>query len=675
MSPRGPIRSERERSSGLVRWSAWGCGLAFFLLGAFPLYNVDAYGHLAQGRQIAELGAVPRVDPFSFWRATPQPWANYEWAYDLATWLLYDRLGPNALIVVKCLLLGLLGFLLVQLAHRLAERRPAAAPLALAVLLFLAPLARLRFTVRPQLVGLLFPAVLLLGIFELFRADASRARKAWVIVGLGVLQVAWVNLHGSHLLGFVITILFLAFSIRTPAAKPTLVLLVAQCVATACNPFGFGIVSDAVAHVFVPEYRAVVTEWAPWSPEQPIYLLLGPVVAAVLLLVTMRPVTKSGRFGLAYAVLCVVFTLMAFRSLRFIAHPLLYCAPLIAAGLSAFARVTITSRRAAVLVAASFVWAALLSPRLEPFVPFGFGEPRLGHAWASAEVLEKHVEKPRILAPIQDSWPLMFGVPSGQFLVDGRVPFYGPIFIRQIANSFSDPEAFQKVVDGFQVNAVVVDHTRRGQVPAIEHLDTAAHWELAQVENRQSLFVRKGSSSTLEPLRVIGPGFAPGRLLDPTVSEVEIEKELRRIGDRTSSRAIEAWVRGLASLRPLARDRGRAGFRQFRDEEERARARHAYEKLGDAAEVYPGFTSIELYRALAASAACDREQALNALARAAYAGETRETALASIELIVRGGDDGKRQEALAHIARLRDRAARPDPWLIAIAEDAEERCP
>jgi len=97
------------------RWSAWICAAAFFLLGAFPLYNIDAYGHLAQGRQIEALGRVPTLDPFSFWKSTPQPWSNYEWAYDLFTWLIYDRYGPNALIVIKCVLLAALGYLLVVL--------------------------------------------------------------------------------------------------------------------------------------------------------------------------------------------------------------------------------------------------------------------------------------------------------------------------------------------------------------------------------------------------------------------------------------------------------------------------------------------------------------------------------------------------------------------------------
>lgn len=661
-------------SRGVVSWSAWGCALAFFLVGAFPLYNIDAYGHLAQGRQIVELGYVPQVDLFSFWQPSPQPWSNYEWAYDLLTWLVYDGLGANALIGLKCLVLAALAYTLVTLAYRLSEETVLAAPLAVVVLLLFAPMARLRFTVRPQVVGLLLPAVLLVGIHAIFSSSTSATRKSWIIAGLALMQVAWVNMHGSHLLGLLITALFLVFSFRTPSSKSMLALLVVQLAATACNPFGLAIVTDAVAHVFVPAYRNLVIEWGPWSPDHPLYLLLGPVIATLLVLLTMRPVIRSGHFGMAYGVFCVVLSVMAFRSIRFVAHQLLLSAPLIAAGIAQSRWVPQLRRGIVVLLGAALAWAAFLSPRLEPFVPFGFGEPRLGHAWAAADILDD-VASPRILAPIQDSWPLMFAVPDGLFLVDGRVPFYGAEFIREVTNSFSDPIAFQDILARYDVNAVVVDHTRSGQAPAVEYLRRSPRWLLGQVQDRQSLFLRKDVSGSPEPLQVVGPGYHPGLLLEASTTDTEIDRELRRVGHHQNSRAIEGWIEGLRLLRPLARDGARAGIRRYRTDDERQAAREAYVALTRAAEVYPGFTSIELYRGMAALAACDLDEARDALARAAYAGETRATALASFEFVLRGGDEDQRAEAIQQLDAL---LARPrggsDSWLVAIREEAA-RCP
>ena len=114
----------------------------------------------------------------------------------------------------------------------------------------------------------------------------------------------------------------------------------------------------------------------------------------------------------------------------------------------------------------------------------------------------------------------------------------------------------------------------------------------------------------------------------------------------------------------------------YRTDDEREAARRAHRSLSEAAAVYPGFTSIELYSAMAAMAACDERQAREALGRATYSGESRDTSLVAIELALRTGDDSQRAAARAHVQRL---AANPqsagDPWVAAIADDLEARCP
>ncbi len=656
-------------------WSGGICAAAFFVMGAFPLYNIDAYGHLAQGRQIAELGYVPDVDLFSFWKPEPQPWSNYEWGYDLITWLIYDHLGPNALIVGKSLLLALAGYVLVLLGTRLAQGHPLAAPLTAAIAIFFAPLARVRFTVRPQIVGLVFPTLLLLGIHGLFSLRASKATRVWIVAGLGAMQVLWVNLHGSHLLGLLIGLLFLGFSIRTAAFGSMAALVALQLGATACSPFGLDIVTDAVAHLWRPEYRDVVIEWGPWSPEHPLYLLLGPAAVAVLVLVALRPVSRASRFGLAYGVLCVVLSLMAFRSLRFVAHPLLLCAPFVGAGLAVLWPERLWRPLVPVILAGCCVWAVVAAPRLEPFVPIGFGEPRLGHAFQVADVINEHVVDPRILAPIQDSWPLMFAVPRGRFLVDGRVPFYGPELIRKVTDSFSEPDAFERLLRDYEVNAVVVDHLRRGQAPAVDYLWKSQGWELGQVQDRHSLFVRAEAAPSMTPLELVAPGYRVGRLLDAEASEAQIERELAHVGEHTNAKAIRGWIRGLVLLRPLARDGAHTGIRMAEGRLEQEAAEAAHRALSDAAEIYPGFTSIELYRAMAAMAACDADSARQALGRAQYAGDTRETSLVALELALRSGSEPQRAAADVHLDRLLAQPeTRGDPWVAAIAADRHRRC-
>jgi hypothetical protein len=660
----------------LSSWSAWAAGGAFFLAGLFPLFNADAYGHLAQGRQIVALGRVPKVDLFSFWKSEPQRWSNYEWGYDWLSWLAYDHLGANALILAKCAALGVLGYLLVALAFRLSRGVPSSGPIALTALLLALPVARFRFTVRPQIVGLVFPAILLTGIGVLYSESASSRRKAWTLAGLAVLHLLWVNMHGSHLLGVVIAALFAAFAVRTPALRWMVGLVALQLAATACTPFGLGIASDAISHVLRPEYRELVVEWSAWSPKDPIRLLAAPVVTALFVLVAMRPVVRGSRFGLAYGALCVVLSIMAFRSMRFVAHQLLFCAPFIAAGLSQLPALGSLRRGWVALAGAAALFSLLWTTQLVPALGFGFGEPKREYPWASADVIDRAVHDPRIVASLQDSWVLMFAAPSAKLLIDGRVPFYGPDMIRDVGRSFADPARFAEQLEGYGVNTVVIDHTRADHIPATEYLDTASHWNLVFVEDGHSLFVRTDALKGIAPFRVIGPGYRTGRLLDVRFTDDELRAEAARLDAKLNTSVMQAWHRGIELLRPLARDGARAGVRKYSNGEERRTARAAYERLSAAAERFPGFTAIELYRAMAALAACDVPQARGALGRATYAGQTRESSLVGLELSLRGGDSAERTEGKALLAQLLEAPeSRTDPWVRAIAADVAVRCP
>ena len=245
---------------------AWLAGaaacLALALSGVFPVENPDTFGHLAQGREIAELGRVPSHDTHSFFRDLPAVFRNYEWLSDLGAYVAYREGGADALIAGKALLLAIAAALLVALAALHGGSR--AALLCAAWLIAVSPAARFRFTVRPHLVALPFAALYLLGLGYLLRAfgKGSRRGDALAIVGLGALHALWVNLHGSHLLGLLITALHLAAAWSVADARRRIAALLALQLGASClSPYGPAIALDALAHVFDPRYRALVAEW------------------------------------------------------------------------------------------------------------------------------------------------------------------------------------------------------------------------------------------------------------------------------------------------------------------------------------------------------------------------------------------------------------------------------
>jgi len=399
-------------------------------------------------------------------------------------------------------------------------------------------------------------------------------------------------------------------------------------------------------------------------------------VTALFVLVAVRRVTRSSRFGLAYGVFCVLLCLMAFRSMRFVAHQVLFCAPFIGAGLARLPGFGTKRRAVGGFIGIAALASALWMMQLVPALGFGLGESRRGYPWASAEVIERGVEHPRIVASIEDSWLLMFAAPRSQLLIDGRVPFYGPEMIQRVARSFADPGLFAELLRKYDVNTVVIDHTRSDHIMATEYLSHRNEWALDFIEDGHSLFVRRDVSPELEPFEILAAGYRTGRVLDPGFSDAQVRSEVTRLGSQLNTGAIHAWHEGLELLRPLARDGDRAGIRKHHGPEEQARAREAYERLSVPARRYPGFTTVELYRAMAASSACDLGKAKDALGRALYSGQTRGTALVGLELSLRGGDERQRSSASAELRRLLSQPqTQGDPWVTAIAEDIDLRCP
>src|SRR5262249_685759 len=63
-----------------------------FLLGIFPLKDVDFYWHLRTGDLIRQTGEIPRVDIYTFTREGT-PWIDLHWIYQVGISWLYEHGG------------------------------------------------------------------------------------------------------------------------------------------------------------------------------------------------------------------------------------------------------------------------------------------------------------------------------------------------------------------------------------------------------------------------------------------------------------------------------------------------------------------------------------------------------------------------------------------------------
>ncbi|HZE89623.1 MAG TPA: hypothetical protein VE404_08750, partial [Verrucomicrobiae bacterium] len=265
------------------------------VLSVFKLSNNDIFIHLKLGEWIVAHGAVPAADPFSF-TAGARPYVAHEWLAAVVFHLVHAAAGVNGLILFKALVVLLTAGLLVRVAFRLGATLPSilwSSILALYV-------ASARFLERPHLFSYLFVAAYLLCFFE-YREGGRR--RAW-LYAIPLLHVLWVNLHGGHVVGLLLVVVFAigeaAECWRGRAtrddARAVAALVPATIAASLVNPYGWRLLVFPFELTGMRLYMENVLEWRP--PFDPSYNTLTMFVfftAHVVLVIGAMVLSGSDR--------------------------------------------------------------------------------------------------------------------------------------------------------------------------------------------------------------------------------------------------------------------------------------------------------------------------------------------------------------------------------------------
>lgn len=159
-------------------------------LGFSPLKNTDLFFHLAGGRWLLEHGFTP-VDPFSV--TGTAGWFPHEWGFGVACILLVKALGAAGPALLVAALVSANVLLLWAALGRAEPRRGLLSLLVLGAVLCVQ--GQTWAEERPYHLGHLLFTLAVLAV------QSWRAGKQRVLWLFPVLGVAWVNLHGSWLLG------------------------------------------------------------------------------------------------------------------------------------------------------------------------------------------------------------------------------------------------------------------------------------------------------------------------------------------------------------------------------------------------------------------------------------------------------------------------------------------
>jgi tetratricopeptide (TPR) repeat protein len=291
---------------------------------SFEIHDPDPWQHLAVGRAIWTLHAIPHVHLWT-WPSWGSPEVLPSWGFCALVWPIEAKFGVLGLFVWRWAT-TLAAFGIVWAAARRMGAR-GFAPLVVLVLCSL--IYRQRSQIRPETLVIVLIAAEL-WILEVRRTGGPD--RTWWIVPLVML---WINLHLSYVLAFLILGCYAAHDLATRGSRPPPWRLFAVAAASGAalfvNPFGVHAVWEPVQFLLHGRDEAIyrgIVELMPWdwrrNPTEGVHLVL---LGWPLLMIAR---TRKRGLDLAEILLCVSFTAMSLSARRFLGFYAIVAAPFVA---------------------------------------------------------------------------------------------------------------------------------------------------------------------------------------------------------------------------------------------------------------------------------------------------------------------------------------------------------
>ncbi|MGO9855877.1 MAG: hypothetical protein ACLPYY_12645 [Acidimicrobiales bacterium] len=321
-------RPERRLSQRAIELVGLALGVAFITAVALghELSN-DEFWSLAAGQWMLAHHAIMGLDPFSY-TESHRRWVTDEWGSELALATLFRAFGAAAYTIYAVVLGGLC--LLVSAAYARALGARGGRVVAI-VLLLAVGIAGVVVGDR----GLDFSLVWF--PLELLVLTKARADPRWLFV-LPLLCVAWVNTHGSILIGLVVLGVELVWSLvparvveriggvrQSPHTGPLALAVLGSVVASCITPYGPGLLAydlDVARNTQIARY---ISEWN--SPD--FHSVMAVLVYCVPLAVLVACL-RTRRVPVLEGTLAAVLFVEALRTQRLVVYLVL-----VAVGLAA----------------------------------------------------------------------------------------------------------------------------------------------------------------------------------------------------------------------------------------------------------------------------------------------------------------------------------------------------
>lgn len=287
------------------------------LVAVIPVPPNDLWWHLKIGEFIQMSGSVPGTNIFAWSLPAGTPFTYGAWFGEYLLYSVY-RHGHFPLLVFTNTALFLLTFSLVGVE---ARRRSGSWRIAGLVLILACGMSFNNTAIRPQLWAFL-P---FMGFFILLSAFNDQQLRGRWLLGLPLIMLYWVNVHGTFILGFVLLGIFglgqalqLFKQIDRPSALSQLKWLVIVSVLSllliVINPQGIGIFGYVRNLMTDLPSQRLVSEWQSPSPDN----LPTIVFYLSILLMIIILAYSSSRPALTDLFLVIAFTWLAWSGVRYV---------------------------------------------------------------------------------------------------------------------------------------------------------------------------------------------------------------------------------------------------------------------------------------------------------------------------------------------------------------------
>jgi tetratricopeptide (TPR) repeat protein len=510
-----------------LRLGLWASLLAFAAsLGFQKILCFDYWFHLRTGRLIAETGAVPRVDPYTY-TVPGARWIDVHWLYQLGLDALHRLGGHEAVVVGKVVLVCAIVSLLATIGWR--RERPWVTALVLGLMLLV---AADRFLPRPELLSFL----LLAAVLALLERDERRGDAwLWAIVPI---QLVWANVHGLFALGLAVCAIYGASELVRPLLVPGaalrprrigrlgLVLLLGAAVSV-LNPNGLegalypvaqlGMIGPAEERGF---FGSVIAELIPPLPADRLPELPSVLLAGLLAALSLAGVLANWRRAPgAHPLLWVAFLYLALGAQRNLALFALVAAPIAVSNWNELLDRVALPRRVHALAGAvvAVALAALALDAARGDLAIRMGSPR--EAGLGIYDVYYPVETAEWIAREKPPGPICHDMANGGYLIWRLWPDYPVMFDGRLevfgAERFSelmavDVDRFRALDAEYQFGSVLIHYSFVPSEGLFYWLYLNPNWRLVHVDEVAALFVRSGGGRLRWPeVDVDDPGLFP----------------------------------------------------------------------------------------------------------------------------------------------------------------------